>query len=183
MIITYKLRDTKKTFYPSSMCTYFEVVKGEIDHSVSYSEVYNKIKLTRSIDDYIKYGYKNDKFNILYNNFKVEYNSYNNEYSLINRVMDKLTLSYSKMQIYNKCAFRYYLTDILKLDIYEENFSTVIGSMVHYVMEKCLSNDDYDTEKYVQELSKDLVEMVEGASPEEKQMLSKKLTALATKVV
>ena len=65
--------------------------------------------------------------------------------------MDKLTLSYSKMQIYNKCAFRYYLSDILRLDIFEENFSTVIGSMVHYVMEKCLSNNDMDTDKYVLE--------------------------------
>ena len=58
--------------------------------------------------------------------FKIDYNSYDNRYSLINRVMDKLTLSYSKMQIYNKCAFRYYLSDILKLDIFQENFSTVM---------------------------------------------------------
>lgn len=151
LIITYKLRDTKKTFYPSSMCTYFEVVKGELCDNVSYSEVYSKIKLMRSIDNYIKYGTKDGEFDRLYSNFRVEYNSYKNEYSLINRVVDKLTLSYSKMQIYNKCAFRYYLTDILKLDIFEENFSTVIGSMVHYVMEKCLANNDMDTDKYVVE--------------------------------
>ena len=155
LFITYKNRDTKKTFYPSSMCTYFEVVKGDIIDDVSYSEIYNKIRLTRCIDDYIKYGCKSDDFETLYNNFKVEYNSFKNEYSLINRVMDKLTLSYSKMQIYNKCAFRYYLTDVLKLDIFEESFSTVIGSMVHYVMEKCLSNNDMDTDKYVIEFLKD----------------------------
>ena len=41
----------------------------------------------------------------------------------------------------------------------------------------------HELEKYMQELSHDLTEMIEGASPEEKQMLSKKLTALATKVV
>ena len=151
LVITYKLRDTKKTFYPSSMCINFNVLKGEIDTNISYSEVYSKIKLTRSIDDFIKYGYKNNQFSVLYNNFSVDYNSYDNRYKLINRVMDKLTLSYSKMQIYNKCAFRYYLTDILKLDIFEENFSTVIGSMVHYVMEKCLANNDMDTNKYVME--------------------------------
>lgn len=149
LIITYKLRDIKKTFYPSSLCSYFEVIRGEIQDNISYSEVYNKIKLAKSIDDYIKYGYKNNNFDSLYNNFKIDYNSYNNRYTKINRIMDKLTLSYSKMQIYNKCAFRYYLTDILKLDIFEENFSTVIGSMVHYVMEKCLSNNDMDTNKYV----------------------------------
>jgi len=151
LIITYKLKDTKRTFYPSSMCNYFNVVEGSIDTSISYSEVYNKIKLTRSIDDYIKYGHKSDNLDLLYNNFKIKYNSFKNEYTLINRVMDKLTLSYSKMQIYNKCAFRYYLSDVLKLDIFEENFSTVIGSMVHYVMEKCLSEKTLDTEKYVEE--------------------------------
>ena len=151
LCITYKLKDTKRTFYPSSLVGQFDVCKGEVKNDVSYSEVYNKIKLTRSIDDYIKYGYKSNEFDLLYNNFSVNYNSFDNRYNLINRVMDKLTLSYSKMQIYNKCAFRYYLTDILKLDIFEENFSTVIGSMVHYVMEKCLSHGDMDTDKYVLE--------------------------------
>ena len=137
------------------MCTYFNVVNGIVDTDVSYSEVYNKIKLTRCIDNYIKYGKKDNGFDKLYSNFRVNYNSFKNEYSLINRVMDKLTLSYSKMQIYNKCAFRYYLSSILKLDILEENFSTVIGSMVHYVMEKCLSNNEMDTDKYVMEFLSD----------------------------
>ena len=155
LFITYKLRDTKKTFYPSSLCSFFSVNDGNIDVNVSYSEVYNKIKLTRSLDEYIKYGYKNDKFLMLYNNFSVDYNSYDNKYSLINRVMDKLVLSYSKMQIYNKCAFRYYLTDILKLDVFEENFSALIGSMVHYVMEKSLSDNCFDTDKYVLEFLED----------------------------
>ena len=155
LFITYKLRDTKKTFYPSSLCSFFSVNDGNIDVNVSYSEVYNKIKLTRSLDEYIKYGYKNDKFLMLYNNFSVDYNSYDNKYSLINRFMDKLVLSYSKMQIYNKCAFRYYLTDILKLDVFEENFSALIGSMVHYVMEKSLSDNCFDTDKYVLEFLED----------------------------
>lgn len=39
-----------------------------------------------------------------------------------------------------------------------------------------------ELEKYVQELAQDMVEMVEGASAEEKQYLSKKITALATKL-
>ena len=155
LTITYKLRDIKKTFYPSTLCGLFETVSMNAFYDVSYSEVYNKIKLTKSIDNYIKYGYKNKTFDVLYNNFKVDYNSFDNSYKLINRVMDKLNLSYSKMQVYNKCAFRYYLTDVLKLDVFEENFSTIIGSMVHYVMEKCLSNDDKDIDKYVLEYLSD----------------------------
>jgi hypothetical protein len=39
-----------------------------------------------------------------------------------------------------------------------------------------------ELEKYAQELTNDLVEMVEGASPEEKQFLSNKIATLATKI-
>lgn len=39
-----------------------------------------------------------------------------------------------------------------------------------------------ELEKYMQELAQDLVEMVEGATAEEKQYLSKKISALATKL-
>lgn len=39
-----------------------------------------------------------------------------------------------------------------------------------------------ELEKYAQELTSDIIEMVEDSSPEEKQYLSKKITALATKI-
>ena len=149
LVITYKNKDNKKSYYPSTLCNEFEVIKGNINYLDSYSEVYNKIKLMREYDNYIRYGYTSSNFDLLNNNFKINYNSYSNKYTKINRIMRGLRLSYTSMQLYNKCAFRYYLAKILKLDIFEENFSTVIGSMVHYVMEMCLSNNDIDTDKYV----------------------------------
>lgn len=155
LVITYKNKDNKKSYYPSTLCSYFEVIKGDNNYLDSYSEVYNKIKLMREYDSYIRYGYTSDKFDLLNSNFKINYNSYSNKYTKINREMKSLRLSYTNMQLYNKCAFRYYLSKILKLDIFEENFSTVIGSMVHYVMEKCLSNNEMDTDKYVNEFLKD----------------------------
>lgn len=39
-----------------------------------------------------------------------------------------------------------------------------------------------ELEKYMQELSQDIVEMISDASPEEKQYLEKKITALASKI-
>lgn len=39
-----------------------------------------------------------------------------------------------------------------------------------------------ELERYMQELSQDIVEMVMDASPEERQMLQKKIAALATKI-
>ena len=40
----------------------------------------------------------------------------------------------------------------------------------------------HELEKYAQELTSDLMEMIEGASPEEKQMLSSRIATLATKI-
>lgn len=39
-----------------------------------------------------------------------------------------------------------------------------------------------DLEKYMQELTTDMVEMIQGASPEEKQLLEKRISSLATKI-
>lgn len=49
-------------------------------------------------------------------------------------------------------------------------------------MHKDKASQMQELEKYVQELTSDMVEMVEGASPEEKQLLSNKIAALATKI-
>lgn len=149
LTITYKEKDDKKTYYKSTLSDYFKEVPANINKEISYSKKLNQIKLASCYDEYIKYGYKSKDFAYLLNNYSINYFSYNNKYTHIKRDLDKLKLSYSKMQNYNKCAFKYYLTDILKLDIYEENFSTVIGSMVHFVLEQCLSNNETDIDKYV----------------------------------
>ena len=149
LTITYKEKDDKKTYYKSTLSDYFKEVPANINKEISYSKKLNQIKLASCYDEYIKYGYKSKDFAYLLNNYSINYFSYNNKYTHIKRNLDKLKLSYSKMQNYNKCAFKYYLTDILKLDIYEENFSTVIGSMVHFVLEQCLSNNETDIDKYV----------------------------------
>ena len=56
-----------------------------------------------------------------------------------------------------------------------------------YMEHKIHGNDKaiqmQDLEKYMQELSQDIIEMIEDSSTEEKQMLQKKLSVLATKIV
>jgi len=151
LIITYKLSDFKHTYYPSILCNKFNVIKVNNYSNTSYSNIYDRIKLVKRYDDYFKYGYKSDDFSLLNNNYSIKYNSFSNEFTGIERQTNKLKLSYSKMQTYNKCQFRYYLSSILKLDIFEENFSTIIGRMVHFVMEKCLSDNNTDIDKYLTE--------------------------------
>ena len=49
-------------------------------------------------------------------------------------------------------------------------------------MHKDKASQMHELEKYMQELSSDLTEMIEGASPEEKQLLSTKMATLAAKI-
>lgn len=158
LYISYKERDEKKSYYPSTLCSQMVVIdENNCQYDYSYSEVNNKIKLVRGYDDFIRYGQITKEFGIMNSNFKVNYNSFSNKYVPIDRVVNEMNLSYSKMQIYSKCAFRYYLSEILKLDIYEENFSAIIGKMIHFAMEQCLKNDDNDTDKYVDLFCKEQV--------------------------
>ena len=149
LTITYKNSDYKKSYYPSNLVNHYKVDDISINKDITYSTLYDKIRLVKMYDEYYKYGNIMDDFGLLNSNYKINYNSYDNRYTGINSKMDKLSLSYSKLNIYNKCAFRYYLANVLKLDIFDENFSTVIGNMVHFVMEEALKNNENDIDKFV----------------------------------
>lgn len=146
LVITYKLRTKKEEYYPSFLIRDLEceVKKKDIDICNSYSFVLDKINYAKKIDNYLKYGELDDSLSIYgatYPNF--EYNTYDNSYQKVDKNLlkeylnNKLVLSYTSLNNYNKCAFRYYLANILKLDKYEENFEAFIGSIFHDVLEKC----------------------------------------------
>ena len=155
LTITYKLKDNIKNYYKSPLAKYFNVEKKELDNTISYSKTNNEIRLAKEYDNYQKYGSISELLKILNNNYQIKYNSFSNKYTKINTTIDKFNLSYTKLDTYNKCAFKYYLSNILKLDIFEETFATTIGSMTHYIMEKCLSNSDNNIDKYASEFLKD----------------------------
>ena len=79
--------------------------------------------------------------------------SYDNKFKGIDKekmydyLNNNLTLSYSSLENYYKCKFRYYLNSILKLDKYEETFAIFIGNLFHYILSKCFEdNFDFDKE-------------------------------------
>lgn len=150
LVISYKLKSGKGEYYPSSLISdlNLDVVyeKNNILESYSYSN--DLINYAKKQDSYEKYGNVDDEYFIYKNNIRdMSYNTYNNKYSKIDKndlrehLNNKLTLSYSSLNNYNKCAFRYYLANILKLDKYEEKFEAFIGSIFHDVLEKCFINN------------------------------------------
>ena len=154
-IITYKLKTPFSSFYPSSIIEEFktEVIKEHKYNNITYSETLDKINLTKKLDNLIKYNIKDELLETLYSNYEIPYNTYDNKYTKINKnnllkyINNKLLLSYSSMDNYYHCAFKYYINNILKLNPYEETFYTKIGTLFHDVLEKSLKNND-DYKKY-----------------------------------
>ena len=140
LTISYKLKSSFNNYYPSNLIDEysFNVFKEEVD-KYSYSNIYNKIRLTSYLDNYFLYGEKNSNLGKLLTHYKLEseYKSYNNKFETINNYeVDRIPLkfSYTSINNYNECSFKYYLNYILKLNDYEDTFQAFIGSLYHNVL-------------------------------------------------
>lgn len=154
LFISYKLSDNFGEYFLSSLNEElnYEIV-SIINNKYNYSNELNKLLLSRNIDNYIKYSEVNDELVILNSNYKVDYLSYDNNYKRIDKnklysyLGNKLTLSYSSLDNYYKCKYKYYLNNILKIDKYEETFNTIIGKLFHYILSKAfVENFDFEKE-------------------------------------
>ena len=168
LVITYKKRDDYSEYYPSSLINKMNLIKDSYDNNIleSYSYLNDVITYSKKLDDFIKYGSIDDDLKIYQSNLNdIGYRTYDNKFKGINSqdlkeyLNNSLVLSYSSLNNYNKCAFKYYLGNILKLEGYEEKFEAFIGSLFHSVLEKCLINDlnvDDEIKNYVSNLDRQL---------------------------
>lgn len=161
IIISYKTHYLGEERYPSRLIDEcgFKVQKICVN-SYNYSNVYNKIELAKSLDEYLKFNVINDNLNLLYSNYEdIPYMNYDNKFTGINLkdfydyIDNHLVLSYTSLNNYNNCAFKYYLDNILKLD-FEKTFHMFVGDLFHYILSKCF-NDGFDFEKEYNEYLKD----------------------------
>ena len=155
--ITCKEKSIDGDYLISNLCNEleFNIIRPEFNYNISYSSMNSKIKLTKYLDQFIKYGVKDKKLDILYNNFNTSYLKYNNKFTgienskLLEKIKPKLVLSYTNIDTYYHCAFRYYISNILKLDAFSESFNTIIGNLFHYVLSICFNADfNFDKEYY-----------------------------------
>ncbi len=147
LVITYKEKSISTTYYPSHLIQELSLEVKDASYSYKYSTLATKIKLAKKIDRFIKFGTKEEDMDQLYKSVFIPYNTYDNQFTGIKKedfysyIHNDLKLSYSTLDNYNHCAFKYYVSSVLKLDIYEENFITFIGSLFHYILEKGLVDD------------------------------------------
>jgi ATP-dependent helicase/DNAse subunit B len=155
LVITYKLKTPFEEYYPSNIIEdlNYNVIK-DTDISLNNSNSINKLLLGKDLDTFVKYGEKTNRLETLFSNYEdIKYMSYDNKFKGIDKekmykyINNNLTLSYSSLENYYKCKFKYYLNSILKLDKYEETFAIFIGNLFHDVLSKCFEeNFDFDKE-------------------------------------
>ena len=152
IIISYSKYDIKGEIFVSSLYDEELLNNKEIDIDYTNSNLFNKNELLKLLDDNRKFGSVNEEYSILNNHYSdYEYLKYDNKYKEIDKnelnkyLNDSLTLSYTSINSYYQCAFRYYLSNVLKLNKYEQTFETIIGNIYHKILSECFV-DNYDYE-------------------------------------
>lgn len=159
--ITYKMASPFNTYYPSFLIDgdYLTKVKKRFIIS-GYSNESNKLEFAKAIDNLIKFNENSEELSILNNNYDIPYSTYDNSFTgidnelLLNNINDKLNFSYSNISTYNECPFKFYLSNVLRLSKFETTSEQFIGSLFHYVLEKCLDHPELDIEAVYDEYVK-----------------------------
>lgn len=143
LFISYPLKNDDTKLFPSPLVEDLgmDVKTIDIDKKVSYSRLYSEICYAQDLDNLYKYNDESKYLKIYQNNLNIPYREYNNKFTSINksllkeRLLEGLSLSYTSLETFNECSFKYYLSKILRLDIYDESFKTIIGQVVHHILE------------------------------------------------
>lgn len=152
--ISYKLKTPFNTYYSSQIIEEINlnVIKSN-DFNASYSHLNNKLKLSDNLDNYLKYGTIDKNLKLLYSTYpNINYKTYKNQYTKISTqdfndyMKNNLLLSYSSINDFYKCGFRYYIENILKIQKYDNDFTLLIGNLFHYIL-SIMYTENFDFEK------------------------------------
>ena len=150
LTISYKLYDNSNNYTKSDLLPDINIISNYKSSYIN-SDMMNKIFLIKKLDNLVKYNIKEDNIDILSSNYEIPYMEYNNCYKSIDKdklykfLNNKLTISYTALENYYKCKFKYYLSNILKINIIKDDFAILIGDICHYVLLHMDDNDfNYD---------------------------------------
>ncbi len=160
LYLSYKLSSPFNSYYKSSLITdlNLEIITFNQDN-FNKSNLYNKLRLAEKLDYYLLYGQKDLGLEKLYSHYKIPYNTYSNKFNGIDNntyltnLPYPLKLSYTSLNTYNECAFKYYIKYVVKLDKYEDTFQSFIGSMYHKILQlyqRSNFNFEVEYQKYLE---------------------------------
>ncbi len=168
LFISYKEKSNFNSYLPSSLISDLNLNVSKYDSKKVYnSDLYNKLRLGELLDNYYKYGEKSNLLTKLVSHYDINYNTYDNSFtgintsSFINYINNYLKLSYTSLNTYNNCAFKYYINYILKINQSKDTFSIFVGNLFHYIFSvmynECF-NFDLEWDSYLEKYELSLKE-------------------------
>ena len=87
LIITYKLKTPFNTYFKANLINElgYKVEYINTNKLISYSNISNKLKCGKMLDDLVKYGSINSNLDLYYNNYQIDYNGKNVFYNYCNK--------------------------------------------------------------------------------------------------
>lgn len=146
LIISYSKRNPFNNYEVSNLLQDYIVKNPKT--SYEYSKKANLNKYGIKLDKLLRYNDQDkEEMGMLYQNYgKNSYLSYSNRFNYLTdkqiEELKEVTLSYSSMNDYSKCHFKYYLLKVLKINNNDETFNTKYGTLCHEVL-KDFYNDKY----------------------------------------
>lgn len=138
---------------PSRLDLSREVVVSDYEYQVkdkSYLSELLFLDFAKKKFDYENYNLFNEDLTRLNNLFGDRFREYIPQFNgiedktLSHLLKNNNTLSAYKLETYNLCPFRYYLSYLLKLDSFQGNIFTYIGQVIHKVIETKAKQNNYD---------------------------------------
>ena len=147
LTITSKKKSRFEEAYPSDLVKDLKMEEIDIDiRDYSHSHLLNQITLTSFLDTYQKYHEKSDDLEFLLKAYpRIPYQKYDYSYQKINIPSEEITLSYSAIDVFYHCPFRYYVSNVLKIREQENTFPLFIGNLFHHILSSAfLPSFDFD---------------------------------------
>ncbi len=115
---------------------------------VDYGQTWTKIRLGEHLDREDKYHIRHPHLTSLQNQLTIPYRQYDHRFSGVDAIRpeDPIEFSYTSLNEFYECQFKYYLDRVLGLDPFTENFYTRFGQLAHALLEARYSSDfDFET--------------------------------------
>ena len=166
LYVSYSKSSPFNTYNKQTLLLENEYSYKTVKLSYEYSEKLNRTKYSKELDSYRKFDEKSEDIDKLYKAYKKNnYFDYDNRYKkltaeqikkITNQIAsnshnkkanpDELTLSYSSMNGFFECQFKYYLDSVLAIKEPFGTYYTRLGNVCHGVLEDLYTDPNYEFE-------------------------------------
>lgn len=173
LTITFSKTHSFNTSIRSSLVNEYNFnVSNNVKNQIKVDYITDSINIARDLDNLNKYGEKSDNLNQA---FDVKYDSYDSNFTQLSKESIDLMkskmrkLSYTSMDDFYSCKFKYYLSYVLKLNEFEDTLKISLGNIAHKIFEDSYKdNFDYDTS-----LNEAIIEMLNKPTRVNKELTNK----------